>query len=167
MLPRILACLIAASTTLASAEVVVPTGSAAIPITSLPMDFNNSTVGAPNTVDSVASCPGLASLPGGEVVYTFLTGFSGIGNHVDFDLTPQPGFVPVIYVLSAEGDGSSCVGSSTTLLPNGMLRLHLEEALVPNHRYYAYVDSTAPGGGIFHLFVWEFIGVELQSFSVE
>ena len=166
-LHRILASLIAASATLVSAEPVDPSGSVPIPITSLPTDFDNSTLGAPNTITSVASCPGLTSLAGGEVVYTFLTGFSGIGNHIDFDLTPQPGFIPVIYVLATEGDGSSCVGSSTTLLPNGMVRLHLEETLVSNQRYYVYVDSIAAGGGAFHLFAWVFIGVELQSFGID
>lgn len=160
--------LFVAATFPVSAHEVSTVGGSAIPIPTLPIDFDDSTFGAANTVTSVtaAACPGLTSVPGGEVVYTFRTGNGGIGNHIDFDLTPQPGFGAVIYVLATEGDGATCVASQTTLLPNGMVRLHVQETLVPNHDYYAYVDSPA-GGGDFHLFAWVFIGVELQTFSID
>ena len=162
----LLAPLLAAAVFSASAHDFDTTRGSAIPIPSLPMDFDNSTFGAPNTVTSVASCPGLTSVSGGDVVYTFRTGNGGIGNHIDFDLTPETGFAAVIYVLATEGDGATCVASETTLLPNGMVRLHVQETLVPDHDYYVYVDSPA-GNGDFHLFAWVFIGVELQTFSID
>ncbi len=147
-----------------------PTGGA-IPITQLPMDFNGSTGGQPNTVSSItsAACSNLTSVPGGEVVYTFRTGHTppGIGGHVDFDLTPLAGPTPVIYVLATPGDGSSCVASHTTLLPSGVLTLHVQETLVTNRDYYVYVDSTIPGSSSFRLYAWMFVSVGLQSFSID
>jgi len=164
----LLACLFAAAVLPAFAHEIALTGIAAIPITSLPMDFDNGTSGAPNNVASVsaAACPGLTSVPGGEVVYVFRTGLQGIGNHIDFNLTPEPGFAPVIYVLASENDGTTCVASETTVLPTGMVRLHVQEALLPDRDYYTYIDSRT-GSGDFHLFAWVFIGVELQAFSVD
>ncbi|WP_440223921.1 hypothetical protein ACQQ2N_01595 [Dokdonella sp. MW10] len=153
-----------------SAANAAPTGGA-IPITQLPMAFNGSTGGQPNTVSSItsAACSNLTSVPGGEVIYTFRTGLppSGIGGHIDFDLTPRGGPTPVIYVLATAGDGSSCVASHTTPMPGGVLTLHVEETLVANHDYYVYVDSATPGNSVFDLLAWVFIGVELQSFSID
>lgn len=96
----LLVCLLATALQPVFARDVESTGDAFIPILSLPMEFDGTTFSTPNVVTSVSAplCPGRTGVPGGEVVYTLRTGLPlhGIGNHIDFNLTPPPGFEPVI-----------------------------------------------------------------------
>jgi len=157
---------------IAAPPVPMPTGTAT-PIGSLPLTFTGSTSGAANQVSSVASsaCAQVTNVPGGEAVYTWLAGptsSGGIGMHVDFHLTPESGFDAVMYVLTTEGDGTSCVVAADTQGAGGLEYIHMEEILVSGQRYYVYVDSRTSGGGNYSLRASnKFIGVELQTFSID
>lgn len=161
-----------AATPLLAAQVDTTIG-AATPIGSLPMEFDGNTFGAPNAIAGVSgpACAGLDSLAGGEAVYTWLAGPAsggGIGTHVDVYVTPSPGFDAVVYVLTTAGDGSSCVASSDTAGAGGIEYVHMEEIVVVGQRYHVYIDSRTAAGGSYHMRASnDFIGVELQQFSID
>ena len=121
---------------------------------------------APRSTDS-----GFGPVQGPDVVYTWVatTGNPSFPLHLDFIVTPQSGFDPVVYALSELDDGATCVAAIDTFGAGGMELLHVKEQLIPGHRYYLYIDSRNPAAlaGDFELFVSTFISVELQSFTIE
>lgn len=120
---------------------------------------------------SSAACGGFGPVQGPDVVYTWLatTGDPSFPLHLDFLVSPQPGFDPVVYALSELDDGSTCIAATDIFGAGAAEMLHVEEQLIPGHRYYLYIDSRNKAGlaGDFRLFVSTFIPVELQSFTIE
>ena len=142
-------------------------------LTELYQTIKASTTGQPAFVQTLSSaaCSGFSAVQGPDLVYTWLaqTGNSSFPLHLDFIVTPEPGFDPVVYALSELDDGATCVAAIDTFGPGHAELLHVEEQLIPGHRYYLYIDSRnsdAPAGQ-FQLLVSTFIPVELQSFTIE
>lgn len=135
--------------------------------------INASTAGETNFVGALASsaCSGFGPVQGPDLVYTWLAqaGNPSFPLHLDFFVTPQPGFDPVVYALSELDDGATCVAAIDTFGAGATEMLHVEEQLIPGHRYYLYIDSrnSAALAGDFNLLVSTFIPVELQSFTIE
>ena len=146
----------------------------AIPeLTALYQTVNATTTGQGYFVSTLSSaaCSGFGPVQGPDVVYTWVatTGNPSFPLHLDFIVTPQSGFDPVVYALSELDDGATCVAAIDTFGAGGMELLHVKEQLIPGHRYYLYIDSRNPAAlaGDFELFVSTFISVELQSFTIE
>ena len=120
---------------------------------------------------SSAACSGFSTVSGPDLVYTWLaqTSDPNFPLHLDFLVTPQSNFDTVVYALSELDDGSTCVAATDQVGAGRMEMLHVEEQLVPGHRYYLYIDSRSPtaSAGQFQLHVSTFVPVELQSFSIE
>jgi hypothetical protein len=145
-------------------------GTSPVPITMLPQDFSGSTVGGASGVSTLSSaaCAGAPSMPASEAIYTWVA-TPPTGLHIDFTLTPESGFDAAIYVLGELDNGASCVIVADNFGPGIAEDIHLEELLIPGHRYYLYVDSSAgpQHAGDFDLLAWVFIAVELQSFDID
>lgn len=145
-------------------------GTSPIQITTVPEEFTGSTLDGTSGVSALTSpaCAGAAAMPAAEVIYTWVAQ-PPTGLHIDFTVTPANGFDTAIYVLAELDDGASCVIVADNFGPGIQEDIHLEDLLVPGHRYYLYVDSAvgAQHAGDFHLLVWMFISVELQSFDID
>ena len=148
-------------------------GSGIPELTKLFQTINASTAGESSFVSTLASaaCSGFGNVQGPDLVYTWLaqTGNPTFPLHLDFYVTPQQGFDPVVYALGELDDGATCVAAVDLYGAGVTEMLHVEEQLTPGHRYYLYVDSRNPAAiaGDFELFVSTFIPVELQSFTIE
>jgi hypothetical protein len=150
------------------------TGGAEIPeLTELYQTVNGTTAGGTSIVSTLASvaCSGFGPVQGPDLVYTWLaqTDNPVLPLHLDFLVTPQPGFDAVVYALSELDNGATCVAAADIFGSGGGEMLHVEEQLTPGHRYYLYIDSrnSAALAGDFQLVVSTFIPVELQSFTIE
>lgn len=150
-----------------------PDGAGIPELTELFQTIDASTAGQTPFVSTLASaaCSGFSAVQGPDLVYTWLaqTDNPSLPLHLDFHVTPQPGFDPVVYALSELDDGATCVAAIDTGGPGAPEMLHVEEQLVPGHRYYLYIDSrnSAASAGDFRLLVSTFISVELQSFTID
>ncbi|MEZ5461298.1 hypothetical protein [Dokdonella sp.] len=159
-----------ASQGLAVARTAGIDGTSPVPITMLPQDFSGTTVGGSSAVSTLSSaaCAGAPPMAAAESIYTWVA-MPPTGPHIDFTLTPESGFDAAIYVLEELGNGASCIIVADNSGPGMPEDIHLEELLVPGHRYYLYVDSSAGAqhAGDFDLLAWVFIAVELQSFDID
>lgn len=142
-------------------------------LTELFQTINASTAGQTPFVSTLASdaCSEFSAVQGPDLVYTWLaqTDNPSLPLHLDFYVMPQQGFDPVVYALSELDDGATCVAAVDSGGVGATEMLHVEEQLVPGHRYYLYIDSRnlAALAGDFELFVSTFISVELQSFTID
>lgn len=150
------------------------TAGGAIPeLTHLFQTIDGTTSGGSNFVSTLnsAACSGISSVPGPDVVYTWLaqTGNPNFPRHLDFFVTPAAGFDAVVYALSELDNGASCVAAVDLGAAGVGEMLHVDEQLVPGQRYYLYIDSRNGSAisGAYRLYVSTFIGVELQRFTIE
>lgn len=134
-------------------------------------DTGNTCSGFTNTVTTYA---GVCTLPfpyGGEDVIYEMT--LGAGNTVDFsmDLTGSTGDL-VLFILSACGDGNTCVANSQDSIGAGVGPELIAAAPYTPGTYYVYIDSyydagTAGSCGTYDLTVSGTVPAELVSFSAE
>ncbi len=161
------------ATSLAADTPRSPDGAGIPELTKLFQSIDASTAGESSFVWTLASaaCSGFGPVQGPDLVYTWVarTDNPSFPLHLDFVVTPQPGFDPVVYALSELDDGATCVAAIDTFGAGAAELLHVEEQLIPGHRYYLYIDSrnSAALEGDFNLFVSTFISVELQSFTID
>lgn len=160
-------------TSIAANSLRSPDGSGIPELTALFQTIDASTVGQSDFVSTLASaaCSGFSAVQGPDVVYTWLaqTGNTSFPLHLDFYVTPQPGYDLIVYALSGLDDGATCVAAVDLGGAGVMEMLHVDEQLISGHRYYLYIDSRNSSAieGDFHLLVSTFIPVELQSFTIE
>ena len=142
-------------------------------LTALYQTINARTAGQPPFFLTLASeaCSGVSTVQGPDLVDTWLaqTDNAAFPLHLDFIVGPQPGFDPVAYALSEIDDGATCVAAIDTFGAGGAAVLHVQEQLIPGHRYSQYIDSrnSSALADDFQLVVSTFIPVELQSFNIE
>jgi len=142
-------------------------------LTELFQTIKASTAGQTSFVQTLSSaaCSGFSTVLGPDLVYTWVAQTDNLllPLHLDFHVTPQPGFDPVVYALSELDDGATCVAAIDGFGAGQKEMLHVEEQLIPGHRYYLYIDSrnSAASSGQFQLLVSTFIPVELQSFTID
>ena len=158
---------------IATAAPRTPDGANIPELTVLFQTITADTTGSSSFVSTLSSaaCSGFSAVSGPDLVYTWLaqTNDPNFPLHLDFLVTPHASFDTVVYALSELDDGSTCVAAVDQVGAGRMEMLHVEEQLIPGHRYYLYIDSRSPtaSAGEFQLHVTTFVPVELQSFSIE
>lgn len=141
------------------------------PITTLPFQQVDTTVGGTNSIDTFpdTSCVGWTSSQGPEDIYLVTL---ASGNNVTFQTQGVGSFDQNMYLLSTCGDNTSCVAGADVNFNDVNMFESFSVNGIAAGSYFLYIDSYYPAGGPtgeggYTLDVTGTLPVELLEFQID